>query len=88
MQGVVFTYSMEERKNADRGYDLDGDLWLELDAILARPQFSGLRRVSMSPSRFAPSHVVDREWFVRHLPQCHARGILFPIDREWNASLF
>ena len=81
-------YSMEERKNGDRGYDLDGDLWLELDAILARPQFSGLKRVSMSPSPFAPSRVVDRKWFVRHLPLCHARGILFPNDRGRIASLF
>jgi hypothetical protein len=85
MQEVAFIYSV---KNND---GLDGDLWLELDAILARPQFSGLRRVSISPSPappFASYYVADHKWFVRHLPQCHARGILFPIDSKWSASLF
>ena len=72
MQEVAFIYSAKG-DDRDGGYDLDGDFWLELDAILARPQFSGLRKVSISPS-FAPLY--DHEWFVHHLPQCHTRGIL------------
>ena len=82
MQEVAFIYALKEEDG------LDGDLWFELDAILARPQFSGLRRVSISSSLSSPYSISDHKWFVRHLPQCHARGILVITDGEENASLF
>ena len=82
MQEVAFIYALK----VDDG--LDGDLWFELDGILARPQFLRLRRVSISSSLSSPYCISDHKWFVRHLPQCHARGILFPTDSGGNASLF
>ena len=69
MQEVAFIYAVKEEDG------LNGDFWFELDAILARPPFLGLKRVSISPSPITP-RAPDHEWFVHHLPQSHARGIL------------
>ena len=47
--------------------------WDEVDAILARPQFSNLRRVTISPVRWSGS----AHWqSTSRLSLCHACGIL------------
>ena len=48
--------------------------WDEVDAILARSQFSNLRRVDISPVRWSVSWSSTQ--FISRLPLCHARGIL------------
>jgi hypothetical protein len=48
--------------------------WDLVDSILARPQFSSLRRVEVSPVR--RSSLYSLSWFARRLPICFSRGIL------------
>ena len=53
--------------------------WGGVDAILARPQFSNLKSVSVHQAQY-DSDLVDVgypfEWFFDRLPLCHKRGIL------------
>jgi hypothetical protein len=48
--------------------------WDLVDEILARPQFSNLKRVEVLPVR--RSSLYSLAWFARRLPVCFARGIL------------
>ena len=74
LEDIAFLYLVDDEDYED--HDPDNDLWLELDAILARPQFSKLTKVSITFTAFSPADEFYRQWFVDHLPQCHARGIL------------
>jgi hypothetical protein len=74
LEDVAFVFLVEEDDYEQ--YIPDDDLWLELDGILARPQFSKLTKVSITLSRSTRADGFYRQWFADHLPQCHARGIL------------
>jgi hypothetical protein len=48
--------------------------WCKVDAILARPYYSKLRKVEISLFRWGGGDVDSS--FAAYLPNCHARGIL------------
>jgi hypothetical protein len=48
--------------------------WCKVDAILARPCYSKLRKVEISLFRWGGEDVDSS--FAAYLPTCHARGIL------------
>ena len=82
LEDITFLYVL-------RAYNSKGPypkLWLELDGILARPQFSELTKVSITLTRSPP---IDsyRQWFANHLPQCHARGILVVDVSRYDCPL-
>ena len=74
LEDISFLFLVDEDDYED--YDPDDELWLELDGILARPQFSKLTKVSITLVLLTRANEFYRQWFVDHLPQCHARGIL------------